>query len=92
MFPALVEVERSWDPAAKPTCLRLHCHRPSVRMPMACRMHREGVEGPGAKPLGERAIEPLTPHPSHAYAHDLADTLSVVHRSMPDAVVPDESI
>ena len=92
MFPALVEVERSLDPAAEPTCLRLHCHRPSVRMPMAWRMHREGVEGPGAKPLGERVIEPLRPHLSRAYARDRADPLSLVHRSTPDAVVTEASI
>ena len=71
---------------------RPRLHRTDARVAGARNLHREGARGPGAKLLGERAIEPLTPHPSHAYAHDLADTLSVVHRSMPDAVVPDESI
>ena len=55
-------------------------------------MDREGTRGRGGKPLGDRAIEPLTPHLSREYARDRADTLSLVHRSMPDAVVTEASI
>ena len=87
-----VLMESSADQLSDPDCSRARCDRPYVRVPVSYQCVREGAPGRGAKPLGDRAIEPLIAHLSRAYACDRADTLSAVHRSMPDAGVPDASI
>jgi hypothetical protein len=87
-----VLMESSADQLSNPDCSRARCDRPYVRVPVSYQCVREGACGSGGKPLGDRAIEPLTAHVSLAYARDRADTLCLVHRSTPDAVVTEASI
>ena len=73
-------------------CTRARSSARCDKVSMSCQWIREGACGSGEKPLGDRAIEPLTAHVSLAYARDRADTLCLVHRSTPDAVVTEASI
>ena len=59
---------------------------------MVLRIIEKALKGQGAKPLGDRAIEPLPAPVSRAHRRDRTETLSRVHRSTPDEIVAEARV